>query len=709
MTFTVRARPHGRRRRRDRLRQEHPGHPAVPARRPRRGPHRRRRPRPARPRVRAQLAEVGRAGAAAGLPLRRHRPRQRDPRRRRVRRGGLGGAAHRAGRRVRRRPPRRPRHPARGARHDPLRRSAAAALAWPAPSCAGRGCSCMDDATSAVDPEVEARILAALRDASAGATVRRRRLPQGHDRARRRGRLPRRRPGRRPGHRTPTLLRRNPAYADLVNAYERDAGASGAADGRQRGRAGRRRRPACSAARARPPGRPCAAAWRCRRSWCDGIGFTMLLAVVATIGRVLVPIAVQQAVDRGIGGRRRARRRASSRSWSRVTALGVVLTGVASALMTARLFRAAETGLATLRTKAFRHVHDLPVLTQNTERRGALVSRVTSDVDQVSQFLVFGGVIAVVSVGQILIATVVMLFYSWQLTLVVWLCFLPLFLSLRYFQRRLSEAYATVRRQVGALLSAISEPVVGAARGPQLRRRGRAPRSASTSAVAAAPRGQQPGAGAHRVLLLARRHLRRAGQRRRRSWSASCSGGRRRPAHRRHGAGLRLPGHAVRRPGADGHPGADRRPERLRRLAPGHRHPRHARPTSSTRATRGTPLPERPARGRLRPRHAIAYPGGRAGAPRRRRSGSTRRTQVAVVGETGSGKTTLAKLLTRLMDPDAGHGPPRRRRPARGVVRQPARARGARAAGGLPLRRARCGRTSLRPPRRRRRRPCSTP
>ena len=55
--------------------------------------------------------------------------------------------------------------------------------------------------------------------------------------------------------------------------------------------------------------------------------------------------------------------------------------------MTYRLFTSAERGLATLRIKAFRHVHDLPLLTQNTERRGALVSRVTSDVDQVSQFL----------------------------------------------------------------------------------------------------------------------------------------------------------------------------------------------------------------------------------------------------------------------------------------------------------------------------------
>ena len=139
------------------------------------------------------------------------------------------------------------------------------------------------------------------------------------------------------------------------------------------------------------------------------------------------------------------------------------MTGFASYLMTRRLFTTSERGLATLRIKAFRHVHDLPLLTQNTERRGALVARVTSDVDQVSQFLVFGGLIFVVSIGQVLVATVVMAFYSWQLTIVVWVCFAPLFLSLRYFQRKLSAAYGVVRRQVGIMLSAISEPVVGAA------------------------------------------------------------------------------------------------------------------------------------------------------------------------------------------------------------------------------------------------------
>jgi ATP-binding cassette subfamily B protein len=194
----------------------------------------------------------------------------------------------------------------------------------------------------------------------------------------------------------------------------------------------------------------------------EGIRVTALLAVVASAGQVVVPIAVQQTLDRGLG-------RAGGTDVSFVVLMGVLaalavgLTGLASYGMTTRLFRSAERGLATLRTKAFRHVHDLPLLTQNTERRGSLVSRVTSDVDQVSQFLVFGGLLFVVSIGQVLLATVVMLVYSWQLTVVVWVCFAPLFLSLRFFQRKLSEAYGMVRRQVGVMLSAISEPVVGAA------------------------------------------------------------------------------------------------------------------------------------------------------------------------------------------------------------------------------------------------------
>jgi len=193
----------------------------------------------------------------------------------------------------------------------------------------------------------------------------------------------------------------------------------------------------------------------------DGWIATLLLAIVGTAGRVIVPISVQQGIDHGVNARGGVDVGFVTTT-AAVAGVAIMLTAWSSYLMTARLFRSAERGLATLRIKAFRHVHDLPLLTQNTERRGALVSRVTSDVDQVSQFIVYSGITGIISVGQIAVATVVMLIYSWELTLVVWVCFLPLFLSLHYFQQRLSDAYGVVRASVGQMLSLISEPVVGA-------------------------------------------------------------------------------------------------------------------------------------------------------------------------------------------------------------------------------------------------------
>ncbi|HYJ67123.1 MAG TPA: ABC transporter ATP-binding protein [Nocardioidaceae bacterium] len=194
----------------------------------------------------------------------------------------------------------------------------------------------------------------------------------------------------------------------------------------------------------------------------NGLGVTILLAAVSTIGAAIVPIVIQKTIDDGLlgdGGIDRAQ------VWTYAWVAGgiVVLTAIAAYWMKVRLYRASEAGLAELRIKAFRHVHDLPVLTQDTERRGALVSRVTSDVDQVSLFLQFSGILMIISLGQILVATVIMAVYSWQLTLIVWACFLPLVVSLRHFQKRMSAAYATVRQTVGDMLSTISEPVVGAA------------------------------------------------------------------------------------------------------------------------------------------------------------------------------------------------------------------------------------------------------
>ena len=192
-----------------------------------------------------------------------------------------------------------------------------------------------------------------------------------------------------------------------------------------------------------------------------GLPLTLLLALSATVGRVVVPVAVQRTVDGGLlgpGGPDGGQVQAAVTAAAGAT----ILTAVAAYFLNVRLFRTTESGLSSLRVRAFRHVHDLSVLTQNAERRGSLVSRVTSDVDTISTFMQWGGLLMVVSLGQLVVATVLMTFYSWQLTVLVWVCFLPLFLLMRTFQKRVSAAYGAVRERVGDLLGAVSESVVGA-------------------------------------------------------------------------------------------------------------------------------------------------------------------------------------------------------------------------------------------------------
>jgi ATP-binding cassette, subfamily B, bacterial len=215
-------------------------------------------------------------------------------------------------------------------------------------------------------------------------------------------------------------------------------------------------------------GRTAESAWRTLRRGLamspelrTGFAGTLALALVATGGRVVGPIAVQQGIDRGLrapGG----------------PDLGAIVTVVVATLavlcvtvtcgylMNVRLFTVSETALAGVRVRTFRHIHDLSMLHQQSERRGSLVSRVTSDVDQVSQFLQFGGIILLVSFGQLTVTTVVMLAYSWQLTLIVYVMFAPMLFVIRFFQRRLTRAYAVVRQRVGGMLAAIAESVVGA-------------------------------------------------------------------------------------------------------------------------------------------------------------------------------------------------------------------------------------------------------
>lgn len=192
-----------------------------------------------------------------------------------------------------------------------------------------------------------------------------------------------------------------------------------------------------------------------------GLWVTLTLAGLMTLGRVVIPVAVQQVTDNGLladGG-------VDTGYVTRLVlgcAVLVVVTAFCGYLVNVRLFRAAEGGLATLRTTAFRHVHDLSMLTQSSQRRGSMVSRVTSDVDTISQFAQFGGLILILSTGQIVISVTLMAIYSPVLLAVVLVSFVPLFVVVTRLQKVLGRAYLSVRERVGDMLAAVSESIGGA-------------------------------------------------------------------------------------------------------------------------------------------------------------------------------------------------------------------------------------------------------
>ncbi len=193
-----------------------------------------------------------------------------------------------------------------------------------------------------------------------------------------------------------------------------------------------------------------------------GLAFTIALALLSAIGRLFVPILIQQIFDKGIDGPQGFRARFVFGACA-IAAVAIVAIYVAGRATYRRLVRASEAALANLRVRTFAHIHALSLAEQRSEKRGAFVSRVTADIDTLGQFMEWGGLSWILSLALMSGTLVVMARYSWQLTLVVLLVVAPLVLVLRLMQRGLLRAYDLVRTRVGQTLSEVSESIMGAA------------------------------------------------------------------------------------------------------------------------------------------------------------------------------------------------------------------------------------------------------
>ena len=191
-----------------------------------------------------------------------------------------------------------------------------------------------------------------------------------------------------------------------------------------------------------------------------GLGGTVLLALVGAGGRVAVPITIQQAVDHGlqdgdvqVGVVLRL---------GLLAAAAVILASLCQRFAVARLGVRSEHALYGLRVRLFGHIHRLSMEDHAEERRGALVARVTSDIETLTQFFAWGGLAWLLDGTLMLIVAGVMLAYNWVLACVAFVVAAPLFVVLRFVQRRLVSAYDSARELNGSTMGQVSEVVTGA-------------------------------------------------------------------------------------------------------------------------------------------------------------------------------------------------------------------------------------------------------
>ena len=193
------------------------------------------------------------------------------------------------------------------------------------------------------------------------------------------------------------------------------------------------------------------------------------------------------------GDRDRARSRRSSRSTRSTTRLsgddGAQLYLVVGVFLAAGLANwgmtyvetyltgwVGERILADLRITLFRHLQRLSLGFYERTRAGVIISRLTNDVEAIDQ-LVTDGVTTLVQSTLTLIGTAIILFIlDWRLALAT-LSVIPLMsVGTVFFRKRSARAYANVRERLGLVTATLAEDIAGMRDGAGVHARGRGQR-----------------------------------------------------------------------------------------------------------------------------------------------------------------------------------------------------------------------------------------
>ena len=169
------------------------------------------------------------------------------------------------------------------------------------------------------------------------------------------------------------------------------------------------------------------------------------------------PALVKHGIDAGLRGKDEGALDLSAGLY-----LGVALAGLAfgrSAIWA--VSKIGEPFLRDVRNRVFRHLMSLDLGFFEREQTGRLVARLTSDVDAMQDLVQIGLAQFAQNVFLFVGAVVVILVLSWQLALCTLVVVPPVVWASRWFRRESSRAFLEVRDRIGHNLATLQEGLAG--------------------------------------------------------------------------------------------------------------------------------------------------------------------------------------------------------------------------------------------------------
>ena len=204
------------------------------------------------------------------------------------------------------------------------------------------------------------------------------------------------------------------------------------------------------------------------------IAGALAFTALSTLGVVLGPVILRWGIDHGIAppGDKTVLRNAV------LVFFGLtVMSYLAARQQFILINKAGEGFLRALRIRVFDHIQKQSLAFFDRNKSGVLVARMTADIESMGELVQWGLLQFVSAILLVLFALILSFALSWQLTLVGLLVMPVIIVASRKFQRDSNAAYLDVREQIGQTLSSLQEGIAGVrviqayGREPEQRRR----------------------------------------------------------------------------------------------------------------------------------------------------------------------------------------------------------------------------------------------